>query len=84
MGRICMRYIGRIWITDQAKSAQSNIFTRRSIPFDQRVIDVGDGHRIYVEQCGNPDGVPVIVFHGGPGGGCSPRCGAILIRRSSV
>jgi proline iminopeptidase len=41
-------------------------------PFDQRVLDVGDGHRIYVEQCGNPDGVPVIVFHGGPGGGCSP------------
>jgi proline iminopeptidase len=41
-------------------------------PFDQRMMDVGDGHRIYVEQCGNPDGVPVIVLHGGPGGGCSP------------
>jgi len=41
-------------------------------PFDQRVIDMGDGHRIYVEQCGNPEGVPVIVLHGGPGGGCSP------------
>jgi proline iminopeptidase len=41
-------------------------------PFDQRVIDVGDGHRIYVEQCGNPYGEPVVVLHGGPGGGCSP------------
>ncbi len=50
-------------------------------PFDQRVIDVGPvgsggeagiGHRIYVEQCGNPKGIPVIVLHGGPGGGCSP------------
>lgn len=41
-------------------------------PFDQRVIDMGDGHRIYVEQCGNPNGEPVFVFHGGPGGGCSP------------
>jgi proline iminopeptidase len=41
-------------------------------PFDQRVLDVGDGHRIYVEQCGNPDGIPVLVLHGGPGGGCSP------------
>ena len=41
-------------------------------PFDQRVIDMGDGHRIYVEQCGNPDGFPVVVLHGGPGGGCSP------------
>ncbi|MFP4328089.1 MAG: alpha/beta fold hydrolase, partial [Paracoccaceae bacterium] len=41
-------------------------------PFDQRMMDVGDGHRIYVEQCGNPDGLPVVVLHGGPGGGCSP------------
>ncbi len=41
-------------------------------PFDQRIVDVGDGHRIYVEQCGNPDGIPVVVLHGGPGGGCSP------------
>ncbi|MDT8857669.1 prolyl aminopeptidase [Paracoccaceae bacterium Fryx2] len=41
-------------------------------PFDQRVIDMGDGHRIYVEQAGNPEGVPVLVLHGGPGGGCSP------------
>lgn len=41
-------------------------------PFDQRVIDMGDGHRVYVEQCGNPKGVPVLVLHGGPGGGCSP------------
>lgn len=41
-------------------------------PFDQRQIDMGDGHVIHVEQSGNPDGVPVIVLHGGPGGGCSP------------
>lgn len=41
-------------------------------PFDQRMLDVGGGHRIYVEQCGNPDGIPVVVLHGGPGGGCSP------------
>jgi proline iminopeptidase len=41
-------------------------------PFDQRVLDMGDGHRVYVEQCGNPDGIPVLVLHGGPGGGCSP------------
>lgn len=41
-------------------------------PFDQRMLDVGDGHTIYVEQCGNPLGLPVVVLHGGPGGGCSP------------
>ena len=41
-------------------------------PFDQRTLEVGAGHRLYVEQCGNPKGVPVLVLHGGPGGGCSP------------
>ncbi|WP_425050980.1 prolyl aminopeptidase [Psychromarinibacter sp. S121] len=41
-------------------------------PFDQRMMEVGEGHKIYVEQCGNPSGIPVIVLHGGPGGGCSP------------
>ena len=41
-------------------------------PYDQRMVDVGDGHIVYVEQCGNPEGVPVVVLHGGPGGGCSP------------
>lgn len=41
-------------------------------PFDRRMIETGDGHRIYVEQCGNPLGQPVLVVHGGPGGGCSP------------
>jgi proline iminopeptidase len=41
-------------------------------PFDRRMMDVGDGHEIYVEQSGNPNGLPVVVCHGGPGGGCSP------------
>ena len=41
-------------------------------PFERRMMARGDGHQIYVEQCGRPDGEPVIVLHGGPGGGCSP------------
>ncbi|WP_022703152.1 prolyl aminopeptidase [Pseudorhodobacter ferrugineus] len=41
-------------------------------PYHQKMMDVGGGHQIYVEQCGRPDGVPVLVVHGGPGGGCSP------------
>lgn len=32
-------------------------------------LDVGDGHQVYYEVCGNPDGKPVIFVHGGPGGG---------------
>ena len=41
-------------------------------PFDSFELNVGDGHILYVEQCGAKDGLPVIVLHGGPGGGCSP------------
>ncbi|MBN7783461.1 prolyl aminopeptidase [Ponticoccus gilvus] len=41
-------------------------------PFAQHRLEVSGGHSLYVEECGNPDGVPVIVLHGGPGGGCSP------------
>ncbi|MDH5557760.1 MAG: prolyl aminopeptidase [Alphaproteobacteria bacterium] len=32
-------------------------------------LDVDDGHQIYYEDCGNPNGKPVIFVHGGPGGG---------------
>ncbi|SFH05005.1 proline iminopeptidase [Palleronia marisminoris] len=53
------------------KSAASYLYPRLD-PFDQRMLAVGDGHSVYVEQCGNPEGVPVVVLHGGPGGGCSP------------
>ncbi|WP_432448559.1 prolyl aminopeptidase [Aliiroseovarius marinus] len=41
-------------------------------PFDRHMLDVGDGHKVYVEQSGNPHGLPVVVLHGGPGGGSSP------------
>lgn len=40
-------------------------------PYDHFMLDVGDEHQIYVEQCGNPNGQPVLFVHGGPGGGCS-------------
>jgi proline iminopeptidase len=38
-------------------------------PFHSEIISVDNGHKIYVEQCGNPKGVPVFFIHGGPGGG---------------
>jgi len=34
-------------------------------------IDVEEGHRIHVEECGNPAGKPVVFIHGGPGSGCN-------------
>ena len=33
-------------------------------------LSVGDGHRLYVEESGRPDGIPALFLHGGPGAGC--------------
>ncbi len=41
-------------------------------PFDVGMLDVGDGHRLYWEISGYPDGKPAVVLHGGPGSGSSP------------
>jgi proline iminopeptidase len=35
------------------------------------MLDAGDGNLIYWEACGNPDGVPALIVHGGPGSGCT-------------
>src|SRR4029079_3953656 len=37
------------------------------------MLDVGDGHRIYWEAAGNPNGRPAVILHGGPGSGMSDR-----------
>jgi proline iminopeptidase len=42
-------------------------------PFDTGVLEVDARHRLYYEQCGNPDGKPVVLLHGGPGAGCSAK-----------
>ncbi len=41
-------------------------------PFDSFRLRVSALHDLHVEQCGNPGGIPVIFFHGGPGAGLSP------------
>jgi proline iminopeptidase len=41
-------------------------------PYDSGNLDVGDGHHVYWETCGNPAGKPALVLHGGPGSGASP------------
>ena len=41
-------------------------------PFQSGYMKVSDIHEIYYELCGNPEGKPVFVIHGGPGAGCSP------------
>ncbi len=42
-------------------------------PYSNSYIKTNDGYKIYFEECGNPDGLPVIVIHGGPGAGCNPN-----------
>lgn len=41
-------------------------------PYGSGHLDVGDGHVLYWEMTGNPDGKPVVFLHGGPGAGVSP------------
>lgn len=41
-------------------------------PFDRYWVSTESQHRIYVEECGNPDGCPAVFLHGGPGSGCQP------------
>ena len=40
---------------------------------DSGFLPVDGRHRIYYEQCGNPQGKPVVILHGGPGAGCSAK-----------
>ena len=45
-------------------------------PYKTEMLSVGDGHTLYIEECGSADGIPVLFIHGGPGAGCSiqDRC----------
>jgi proline iminopeptidase len=42
-------------------------------PFDEGMLPVSDVHTLYYEQSGNPEGLPVVFLHGGPGGGTVPE-----------
>lgn len=42
-------------------------------PYRSGMLEVGDGHSLHWELCGNPDGKPAVFLHGGPGSGISPN-----------
>src|SRR5437588_4134934 len=42
-------------------------------PYETSRLKVSDVHELYYEQCGNPNGKPVVFLHGGPGGGLIPE-----------
>ena len=51
---------------------QKSTFLFDCLPsFQEGYLDVGNGHKIYYEQYGNPNGKPVLFLHGGPGAGFS-------------
>jgi proline iminopeptidase len=39
-------------------------------PYQKHTVPVSDGHSLYVEECGNPKGLPAVFVHGGPGAAC--------------
>ncbi len=39
-------------------------------PYQRHQIEVDGGHQLYVDESGNPEGIPVLFVHGGPGAGC--------------
>lgn len=41
-------------------------------PYNQFELAVTPPHKLYVEESGKPDGIPVVFLHGGPGSGCEP------------
>ncbi|MCK9529182.1 MAG: prolyl aminopeptidase [Gammaproteobacteria bacterium] len=41
-------------------------------PYVQHSLAVAPPHVLHVEECGNPQGLPVVFVHGGPGAGCEP------------
>lgn len=52
--------------------AERRGFYPEIVPYRTGRLRVSDLHEMYFEECGNPDGKPVLVLHGGPGGGISP------------
>ncbi len=42
-------------------------------PYATHRLEVGGGHTLYVEESGDPEGLPVLFVHGGPGAGCDPK-----------
>ena len=42
-------------------------------PYASHRVDVAGRHALYVEECGIPEGIPVLFVHGGPGAGCSEQ-----------
>lgn len=47
-------------------------------PYEEGYLQVSELHSLYYAQFGNPNGIPVLVIHGGPGGGCDAAMSAFF------
>lgn len=53
-------------------------------PYESGLLDTGDGNAIHWETSGNPQGMPILVVHGGPGSGSSTGSGAFDPQRFRI
>ncbi len=58
-------------MADLGKGSAIDPFYPPMEPHASGSLDVGDGHTLYWEECGNPNGPAVVFLHGGPGAGCA-------------
>mmetsp|Transcript_43708 Transcript_43708/g.88418 ORF Transcript_43708/g.88418 Transcript_43708/m.88418 type:complete len:387 (+) Transcript_43708:58-1218(+) len=75
--RADLRYVSPA-ATDSAGQIGNPVVYPRTLypaidPFESGLLDVGDGHQLAYDVSGNPEGVPCVFLHGGPGAGVSPR-----------
>src|SRR6266581_3009221 len=64
-----------LWNPRMTPDADAANSVKRADPFaplTSEMLDVGDGHELYVESVGRAGGVPAVYLHGGPGSGCQP------------
>jgi proline iminopeptidase len=64
--------LGPLHAVCQTKTPPPNDLYPEVEPFRTGYLRVSDLHEIYYELCGNPEGKPVMILHGGPGGGSYP------------
>ncbi|MBO7243822.1 MAG: alpha/beta fold hydrolase [Alphaproteobacteria bacterium] len=61
-----------------------SFFKKQVKPFDEGFLDVGDGHEIHYMQFGTKKGIPVLLFHGGPGGQAKSAPAAYNLKKYRV
>ncbi|CAK4675587.1 hypothetical protein LEN26_007463 [Aphanomyces euteiches] len=59
-------------LKDKSQCSVEDFLYPKIEPYKKGTLQVSKTHTLYYEESGNPNGKPVILVHGGPGGGCTP------------